>query len=106
VNDGELVLIHDVYSYIYTIASPVTLVLFELVEFRFPCLELSPLLLASVMIHPAQSLAAWKQALSALVTLAESEGYPVGLRGKTCPVMLFNRLHWLAISYPITRINL
>ena len=48
--DGKLVLIHDVQSYIYTIASPVAVVLAST--------RLSPWLLASAMIHPAQSLIA------------------------------------------------
>ena len=50
--DGKLVLIHDVQSYIYAIASPVAAVL--------ACFgELSPWLLASAMIPPAQRLIAW-----------------------------------------------
>lgn len=50
--DGKLVLIHDVQSYIYAIASPVAAVL--------ACFgELSPWLLASAMIPPAQSVIAW-----------------------------------------------
>jgi hypothetical protein len=50
--DGKLVLIHDVQSYIYAIASPVAAVL--------ACFgELSPWLLASAMVPPAQSVIAW-----------------------------------------------
>ena len=51
VDDGELVLIHDVQSYIYSKASTVAAVL--------ACFgELSPWLLASAVIPPAQRLIA------------------------------------------------
>lgn len=60
VADEKLVLIHDVQSYIYTVASPVAVAL---------AFWLSPWLLASVMIHPAQSPVASLASAGALVPL-------------------------------------
>jgi hypothetical protein len=75
--DGKLVLIHDVQSYIYAIASPVAAVL--------ACFgELSPWLLASALVPPAQSVIAWFSNRASMLWYRwlESEGCPVGNRGK------------------------
>jgi hypothetical protein len=72
--DEKLVLIHDVQSYIYTVASPVAVAL---------AFWLSPWLLASVMIHPAQSPVASLASAGALwYRWTGSEGCSVGNRGK------------------------
>ena len=76
-SDGKLVLIHDVQSYIYAIASPVAAVL--------ACFgELSPWLLASALVPPAQSVIAWFSNRASMLWYRwlESEGCPVGNRGK------------------------